>query len=323
MATFILKYWYYLCGSYMIWDKKDLRIVFFGTPDFAVCSLKNIIDNGFNVVGVVTSADKPAGRGYKLQESAVKKYAVEKGLNVLQPLNLKSLEFASELQSLRADIQIVIAFRMLPESVWNMPALGTFNLHASYLPNYRGAAPINRAIMNGEKETGVTTFFLKHEIDTGNIILQEKTDILPSDNAGILHDRLMQQGAELVVKSLELILKGNYVLSPQLSGDFPHAPKIFTEDCLIQWHHKAEDINNQIRGLSPYPAAFTDFMDKKLKVFAAEVTEEKATETGKIEIRGHSLLAHGTDLILNLTDVQPEGKKRMSAKDFINGLHLV
>ncbi len=303
-------------------EKKDLKIVFFGTPEFAVCSLRAIIDNGFNVVAVVTSPDKPAGRGYKLQESAVKKAALEYGLPILQPVNLKSPEFRTEMKSYLADIQIVIAFRMLPETIWNMPPMGTFNLHASYLPNYRGAAPINRAIMNGEKETGVTTFFLKHEIDTGNIILQEKALILPTDNAGTLHDKLMLQGAALVVKSLELILGGNYTLSPQLQGNFPHAPKIFTEDCLIYWKQSAEKVHNQIRGLSPYPAAFTHFQDKKLKIFDSKITMEQSAGSGKIEIRDNKLLAHCSDLILELTDIQAEGKKRMPARDFINGLKV-
>jgi methionyl-tRNA formyltransferase len=303
-------------------EKKDLKIVFFGTPEFAVSSLKAIIDNGFNVVAVVTSPDKPAGRGYKLQESAVKKAALEYGLPVLQPLKLKSPEFAAELKTFEADIQIVIAFRMLPESIWSMPPMGTFNLHASYLPYYRGAAPINRVIMNGETETGVSTFFLKHEIDTGNLILQEKTPILPDDNAGTLHDKLMQQGARLVVRSLETILTGQYTLLPQAQGDFPHAPKIFTEDCLIHWDWQAERIHNQIRGLSPYPAAFTYFQDKKLKIFASEILPETSSSTGQIEIRGNQLLAHAADHVVNLTDVQMEGKKRMAAKDFINGLKI-
>ncbi len=303
-------------------DKKDLRIVFFGTPGFAACSLQAMIDKGFNVVAVVTAPDKPAGRGYKLQASAVKDCAVKNHLPVLQPVNLKSEEFLTQLRSYNADIQVVIAFRMLPEAVWNMPPLGTFNLHASYLPHYRGAAPINRAIMNGETETGVTTFFLKHEIDTGNIILQEKIHILPEDNAGTLHDRLMTRGAELVIQSLELILSGNYELKPQAPGDFPHAPKIFTDDCQIRWDFPAIKVHNLVRGLSPYPAAFTFFQDKKLKVFETEISGEKSSVPGLIEIRNNKLLAHCRDFIIELKDVQAEGKKRMPARDFINGLHL-
>jgi methionyl-tRNA formyltransferase len=300
--------------------KNDLGIVFFGTPDFAVCSLNSILDAGFRVLAVVTAPDKPAGRGYKQQEPAIKKAAVQRGIPVLQPVNLKSPQFIEELRSFNASLQIVIAFRMLPETVWNMPPNGTFNLHASYLPAYRGAAPINRAIMNGETETGVTTFFLKHEIDTGNIILQEKTEILPQDNAGTLHDKLMLQGAVLVVRSLEKILAGDYELLPQIQGDFPHAPKIFTEDCLIKSDRNASEVHNQIRGLSPYPAAFTIFNGKKLKVFASAITGDASTEPGRIEIMNGMLIMHTRDFMLSLTDVQSEGKRRMPARDFINGL---
>jgi methionyl-tRNA formyltransferase len=303
-----------------MYDKKDLKIIFFGTPDFAVASLKAIVEAGYHVAAVVTSPDKPAGRGYQLKSSPVKQFAENIGLPVLQPVNLKAPEFHEQLKAYHADLQIVIAFRMLPESVWNMPPMGTFNLHASYLPAYRGAAPINRAIMNGETETGVSTFFLKHEIDTGNIILQQKAAILAEDNAGTLHDKLMLQGAELVVMSLEKILQGNLSLTSQEEGIFPHAPKIFTEDCLLKWEEGAEKLHNQVRGLSPYPAAFTYFQDKKLKVFTTEISAEKAVETGKIEVSGGRLIAHCADLQLILLEVQPEGKKRMPAKDFINGL---
>lgn len=300
----------------------NLRIIFIGTPDFAVCSLKAIIEAGFNVVAVVTAPDKPAGRGYQLQMSAVKKYAQEEHLPVLQPGNLKSPQFIEELRSYVADLQIVIAFRMLPEAVWDMPRLGTFNLHASYLPKYRGAAPINRVIMNGETETGVTTFFLKHEIDTGSIIMQEKVAILPEDNAGTLHDKLMIQGANLVVKSLELLETGNYQLSPQQPGNYPHAPKIFSEDCLINPFRSALGIHNQVRGLSPYPAAFMMFRDKKLKIFSTRLTEIDSTGEGEIEVSGKNLYLHAADRLLELLEVQPEGKKRMPAADFINGLKI-
>lgn len=300
----------------------SLRIIFIGTPDFAVCSLKAIIQAGYNVVAVVTAPDKPAGRGYQLQMSAVKKYALESGLPVLQPTNLKSLQFLEELRSYTADLQIVIAFRMLPEVVWNMPRLGTFNLHASYLPSYRGAAPINRVIMNGETETGVTTFFLKHEIDTGSIILQEKTAILPEDNAGTLHDKLMLQGAELVVKSLELIQTENYQLLPQATGEYPHAPKIFSDDCLVNPLRSAIGIHNQVRGLSPYPAAFIMFRDKKLKIFNTRLTEIDSSGSGEIEVSGKNLYLHASGKLLELLEVQPEGKKRMPAADFINGLKI-
>ena len=300
----------------------NLRVIFIGTPDFAVCSLRAILEAGSHVVAVVTAPDKPAGRGYQLQMSAVKKYALEMGLPVLQPVNLKSPQFLEELHSYTADLQIVIAFRMLPEAVWNMPRLGTFNLHASYLPSYRGAAPINRVIMNGETETGVTTFFLKHEIDTGSIILQEKTAILPEDNAGTLHDKLMVQGANLVVKSLELIQEGNYQLLPQQTGDYPHAPKIFSEDCLINPIRSAAGIHNQVRGLSPYPAAFIMFRDKKLKIFSTRLTDMDSSGKGEIEVRGKNFYLHAADKLLELLEVQPEGKKRMPAADFINGLKL-
>ena len=305
-------------------DQQSLRIVFFGTPVFAAESLKAICAAGYRVVAVVTAPDKAAGRGYQLTASAVKTTAQELGLPVLQPVNLKAPEFIETLRAYQADLQIVIAFRMLPEVVWNMPPLGTFNLHASYLPMYRGAAPINRAIMNGERETGVTTFFLKHAIDTGSIILQKKIAILPEDNSGTLHDKLMLSGAQLVIDSLHLISSGTYSLKPQPEGDYPHAPKIFTEDCKIDWTRSALEVHNQIRGLSPYPAAYTEFNGKKLKVFASQVLEEQATAFGKIEIRGKDqLIAHCSDRLLLLTDVQPEGKKRMPVRDFLNGLQLI
>jgi methionyl-tRNA formyltransferase len=304
-------------------DKQSLKIVFFGTPDFAVESLKQIIDNHFNVLAVVTSPDKPAGRGQKIQMSAVKKFALENNLMVLQPTNLKSEDFMQTLQSLGHHLQIVIAFRMLPEKVWNLPSLGTFNLHGSYLPYYRGAAPINRAIMNGEKETGVTTFFLKHEIDTGSIILREKTIIEPHETAGSLHDKLMKQGAELVVKSLEKIIENKLILTEQEQGDFPHAPKIFEKDCQINWQEPAEYIYNQIRGLSPYPCAFTQYDGKKLKIFECLKTDIESSEPGNIEIVGkHQILAACSDFKLQITKLQLEGKKAMSATDFINGLRL-
>lgn len=301
-------------------DKANLKIIFFGTPDFAVASLNAIVDAGYHVVAVVTAPDKAAGRGYNLQSSAVKKAAIELGLKVLQPEKLKAPEFIQELQSLNADIQIVIAFRMLPEIVWNMPPMGTFNLHASYLPHYRGAAPINRAIMDGCKETGVSTFFLKHEIDTGSIILREKVSIGENENAGSLHDRLMLTGAALVVKSLDAICSGNLNLIEQEKGEFPIAPKIFTDDCEINWHQSAQKIHDMIRGLSPYPAAFTTFYSRKLKIFESEITDIPSTKVGKIEISGRDkLMAHTGDYILLLKEIQHEGKKRLNVKDFVNG----
>lgn len=304
-------------------DKDKLRIIFFGTPEFAVASLKAIVDAGYHVVAVVTAPDKAAGRGYQLQSSAVKKAALELGLDVLQPVNLKSADFVEQLRSYKADIQIVIAFRMLPEVVWNMPPMGTFNLHASLLPAYRGAAPINHAIINGEKTSGVTTFFLKHEIDTGNIILQKSVSIEDDDNAGTLHDKLMALGARTVVESLDRIIEGNLELIEQHEGEYPKAPKIFTENCEIKWNQDAERIHNLIRGLSPYPAAFTEFQSKKLKIFRTELTEIPAKSTGLIEIIDkQGLIAHCSDYCLLITDVQYEGKKRMPAKDFINGLKI-
>ncbi len=302
-------------------NKQDLRIIFFGTPHFAVASLKAMVEAGYNIIAVVTAPDKPAGRGYNVQQSAVKTYANSVNLPILQPINMKDEAFLTELKSYNAHIQIVIAFRMMPEKVWNMPPMGTFNLHASYLPNYRGAAPINWAIINGEKETGVTTFFLKHEIDTGSIILQEKTSILPTDNAGTLHNKLMAQGAELVLKSLALIQTENYELQPQQAGNFPHASKLFTQQSKIDFNQTAEMVHNLIRGLSPYPTAFTSYKGKLLKVFESQLTEEKADEIGKFEIiNKNELWVSCADFKLKLIELQPEGKKRMLAADFTNGL---
>lgn len=302
-------------------DKSSLRIVFFGTPDFAVASLKAIVNAGYQVVAVVTAPDKAAGRGYQIKSPAVKTAALELGLPVMQPEKLKAPEFVEALRELKADLQIVIAFRMLPEIVWNMPPLGTFNLHASYLPAYRGAAPINRAIMNGETQTGVTTFFLRHEIDTGQIILQGKTDITPDDNAGSLHDKLMLQGAELVVKSLDVICSDQLELKPQAEGKFPNAPKIFTEDCCIDPSQPAIVVHNQVRGLSPYPAAYSEFNGKKIKIYKTEITSIPASVSGTFEHQGKNLYLNTADFKLRLIEIQPEGKKRMGAADFINGLN--
>jgi methionyl-tRNA formyltransferase len=301
--------------------KKDLKIVFFGTPDFAVCSLKKIIENGYNIIAVVTAPDKPSGRGYQIQMSAVKKAANELQLPVLQPSNLKSEDFINDLKSLKADIQIVIAFRMLPKIVWNMPPMGTFNLHASYLPNYRGAAPINWAIINGETHTGVTTFFLKHEIDTGDLILREKTEIYPNETIGELYERLMLQGAELVCKSLDIINSGNIQLTQQETGEFPHAPKIFDGHCVINWNKSAQQVFNLVRGLSPYPGAYTTWNNKKIKLFKVEILSNKSTEIGLLEINPQKeLIAHCSDFQIKVIELQVEGKKRMSTNDFVNGL---
>ncbi|TNE81430.1 MAG: methionyl-tRNA formyltransferase [Bacteroidetes bacterium] len=293
-----------------------------GTPDFAVASLKSIVESGFNVVAVITAPDRPAGRGQKLQESAVKTYAVEKGLPVLQPTNLKSPDFQTELASYKADIQVVIAFRMLPEAVWDMPRLGTFNLHASLLPAYRGAAPINRAIMNGEKETGVTTFFLKHEIDTGNIIFQEKIAISEDDTAGSLHDKLMNLGAELVVKTLNAVEAGDYPQEQQSNPEgTPTAPKIFKPDCKIDWAKSAVEVRNHIRGLSPYPAAWTSLGGKGLKVFQTSFVEFlDERQPGSIHTDGkHFLYVKCQDAYLSLEELQIEGKKRMGVEEFLRG----
>ena len=305
--------------------KNQLKIVFIGTPDFAVASFKAILDAGFNVVAAITAPDRPAGRGLKLQESAVKKFAVENGIPVFQPTNLKNPDFQEELRSYQADIQVVIAFRMLPESVWSMPKFGTFNLHASLLPAYRGAAPINRAIMNGETETGVSTFFLQHEIDTGNIVFSAKTAIDPDENAGELHDRLMELGAGLVVKTLEAVCEGEYPETPQVMSDYiPLAPKIFKCDCRLDPNWPIEKLFNHIRGLSPYPGAFTNFRDKQLKIFAAEKLEKEASKAvGEWEIIDRKALHwHCSDGALNITDLQLEGKRRMKTEELLRGLQL-
>lgn len=301
-----------------------MRIVFYGTPAFAVASLRKILENKYNVVAVVTSPDKPAGRGMKLSQSAVKQFAIENNLKVLQPANLKSDEFFDELKALKPDLQIVIAFRMMPEKVWNFPTLGTFNLHASLLPDYRGAAPINRAIMNGETNTGVTTFFLKHEIDTGNIFMQQKVKIAPDDDAGTLHDKLMNTGAELVLKTLDKITKGDISSTPQITdGNNPTAPKIFTQDCKIDWNKNLNEINNQIRGLSPYPGAFTTLQNKILKIFKGYFEIEKVEKTGIFEITSNKKLRiSASNGWYYPTTVQPEGKRKMEIPEFVNGLKI-
>src|SRR5688572_19640495 len=243
------------------------RIVFMGTPDFAVASLDALIKAGHNIVGVITAPDKPAGRGMKLNESAVKKFALEHSLKILQPEKLKNPDFLKQLKELRADLQVVVAFRMLPEQVWNMPPLGTINVHASLLPKYRGAAPINWAIINGEQQSGVTTFKLTHEIDTGNILLQQKVKIEEDDDAGSLHDKLKYAGAELLVKTVEGIVENKITGQPQPQGATLHAPKLNTETAKINWNLPAEKIHNLIRGLSPYPAAFTELKGKVFKIY--------------------------------------------------------
>lgn len=311
---------------------KSLRIVFLGTPDFAVASLKAIIEAGWNVVGVITAPDKKAGRGRKIQQSAVKAFAESKQLKLLQPTNLKDADFQADLKALAADIQIVVAFRMLPESVWNMPPLGTFNLHASLLPNYRGAAPINWAIINGENKTGVTTFFLKHEIDTGDVLLQEEVEISERETAGSLHDKLMHVGSELVVKSLNKIQTGNYKLKSQNNievSSVNEAPKIFKEDCLINWENKSETIDRLIRGLSPYPAAWTKIIHEEsqesssFKIFSCQISNDfTALEPGEIKIEDRRLFIGTKSQPIQILELQLAGKKRMTAKELLNGFDL-
>jgi len=301
----------------------DLRIVFFGTPDFAVASLNALIEAGCNIVGVVTAPDKPAGRGMKLTESAVKKYAFSKGLNILQPEKLKNPVFIDELKSLEADIQVVVAFRMLPEIVWNMPLLGTLNVHGSLLPQYRGAAPINWAIINGEYETGVTIFKLQHEIDTGDILKQTVIPIGENENAGELHDKMMLIGAVTLVETIKGLIDGSVqAIHQNESFIINRAPKIFTETCLIDWQHTTDDIFNLIRGLYPFPTAFTFINDKKLKIFACR--KEKAEIQN--DILGEMLTDYKTylkfsctDGYILVTDLQLEGKKRMSIEEFLRG----
>ncbi len=296
-----------------------------GTPDFAVASLAALKDAGFDIVGVITAADKPAGRGQKLNESAVKKYAVANNLKVLQPLKLKESEFLAELKSLQADLQVVVAFRMLPEVVWNMPPKGTINLHGSLLPQYRGAAPINHAIINGEKETGVTTFFLKHEIDTGDVIFSETLPITEDDNAGSLHDKLMELGAKLIVKTVAKIEANDYQEQPQpMSGELKSAPKIFKDFCHINWAQDNQTVYNHIRGLSPYPTAFTFLAEKTLKIFKVEMEDHQPEiAAGTYLTDGKTYLKFATSTgYINLLDLQLEGKKRMQIDEFLRGMRF-
>lgn len=296
-----------------------------GTPEFAVASLKALLDNGCNIVGVVTAADKPAGRGQKINESAVKTYALERGLKVLQPLKLKDPAFLDDLRSLNADLQVIVAFRMLPEVVWNMPSRGTVNLHASLLPQYRGAAPINWAIINGEKESGVSTFFLKQEIDTGDLLFSERVEIDQKDTAGDLHDKLMKTGSELLVRTVNAIETGDYAEQSQIFGkDFKIAPKIFKEDCLINWNQPAEKVFNFIRGLSPYPTSYTYLNDKIMKIFSAErEPNSTATQPGTFLTDNKTYLKFAcADGYISLLDIQLEGKKRMKVDEFLRGVRL-
>lgn len=313
-------------------EKQNFRIVFMGTPDFAVGSLKILIENNYNVVGVITAPDKPAGRGQKLRRSPVKVYAEKQGLKVLQPTNLKDPSFLEELKALKADLQIIVAFRMLPEVVWNMPPIGTFNLHASLLPQYRGAAPINWAVINGEKETGVTTFFLRHEIDTGNIILQEKIEIGPDENAGSVHDRLMVVGAELVLKTVDQIISGEVKTIPQdkIANEklLKPAPKIFKNDCKIDWARTAQEIHNKIRGLSPYPAAWSEFELKdgkqlQFKIFESLMSAGSNLKSGEILSDGKTFIEVGTGSgSIKLKRLQIAGKKQLPVQELLRGFDI-
>lgn len=306
----------------------SLRIIFMGTPEFAVPSLEILVENKFNVVAVITAPDKPQGRGQKLTASPVKEAASRHNIPVLQPTNLKSPEFIEELQRYQANLQVVVAFRMLPEVVWAMPEFGTFNLHASLLPQYRGAAPINWAIINGEKETGVTTFFLKQEIDTGSIIFQEKESIHETDNVGTLYERLMHKGAGLVLKTVKAIELGNYPSVPQdMSVEIKHAPKIFKETCEIKWDQPSKKIVDFIRGLSPYPAAWTVLNGKTFKIFKGEAS---TVDSRHLTVdRGPFRTDNKTHLDIKTSDgwvavleLQPEGKKRMTLSEFFRGNKL-
>jgi methionyl-tRNA formyltransferase len=299
-----------------------MRIVFMGSPDFAVPSLQILVENGYDIVGVVTATDKMGGRGgKKLLETAVKKYAAEQGLRVLQPKNLKAPEFVEELRSLKADLQIVVAFRMLPVVVWDMPPIGTFNLHGSLLPRYRGAAPINWAIIRGETETGVTTFFLQHEIDTGDIILQEKLPIGPDDTFGEVYTKMKELGAQVVLKTVRMIESGDYSLQSQEEKDVSKAPKIFHDDCRIDFRQSARDVHNFIRGLSPFPTAWTMLEDQKLKIFrTSPIPDNHRFSPGTFRTDGKKWVRIATeDGWVELKDLQLSGRKRMDARSFLNG----
>jgi len=304
-----------------------LKVVFFGTPDFARASLEAIHTSAHEVVGVVTVADKASGRGQKVHQSPVKTYAVEHGLPLFQPEKLRNEEFLSQIQSLNADIFVVVAFRMMPKVLFSMPRLGTFNLHASLLPDYRGAAPINYAIINGETKSGVTTFFINEKIDEGNILLQAETEISPEDNAGTLHDRLMEIGAKLVVETLDGLAEGKLTEIPQNQKENPKtAYKIFKEDTKIDWEKEVEVIHNFIRGMSPYPAAFTILEvggeQKILKIFKGKFQKiEHSKENGAIEISKNEFKIYAENGVYFPEELQLEGKKRMNLKDFLNGFH--
>jgi len=307
---------------------EKLRIVFMGTPEFAVGILDAILKNKFEVVGVITAADKPAGRGQKIKHSAVKEYALVHALKILQPTNLKDEAFLDELKSLNANCQVVVAFRMLPEVVWKMPKFGTFNLHASLLPNYRGAAPINWAIINGEEKTGVTTFFIDDKIDTGAMILSAETPIQPTENAGELHNRLMELGCNTVVDTLTIIEKGDVQTTLQSeTSRIKDAPKLNKENCKIDWNKPTLEIYNKIRGLSPYPSAWTIIQDTNqewiVKIYEAKlINENHSLEPGSIQTTKKELFIYGIDGILKITQLQFPGKKKMTATEIVNGMQF-
>lgn len=321
-------------------DKKDLRIVFFGTPDFAVESLDRLVTGGYNIVGVVTMPDKIGGRGNKVVQSAVKLYALEHNLPLFQPEKLKDPTFVEQLRKLNADLQIVIAFRMMPEIVWAMPPLGTFNLHASLLPKYRGAAPINWAVINGDTETGVTTFFLKQEIDTGDIIQQRRIPIAETDNVGIVHDKLMTMGADMVIETVDAILNDSIKPIPQdelcnKGIEATPAPKIFTETCHINWSQPALNVYNLIRGLSPYPAAWTEIPDASgkmhhAKIYATEIPDDAPlcriignSQAGTLSTDGKRLkVLCGDNRWIEITSIQIAGKRRMTTEEFLRGFRI-
>jgi methionyl-tRNA formyltransferase len=297
-----------------------MRIVFMGTPGFAVPSLTRLYEAGHEIAAVVTAVDKPKGRGLELSQSAVKKFALEKNLIVLQPRNLKSQQFLDILSTLSPELIVIVAFRVLPAAVFTMPVHGSVNLHASLLPKYRGAAPINRAIMNGDAETGVTTFFLQEKVDTGNIILQEKIKIGEDDNAGTIHDKLSEVGAELLLKTVEQIESGRVEIIQQTDSLATPAPKIFKEDCIINWNQPSKIIHDHIRGLSPYPGAMSNLNSKVFKIYSSMLTDVSNTKSpGTIAIIDKNLYVNTADKLLELVTVQMEGKKRMSSADFIAG----
>ena len=308
---------------------KNLRIVYMGTPDFAVEALRRLVEGGYNVVGVVTMPDKPSGRGLKIQQSAVKQYALEVGLPLLQPERLKAQEFIDQLNELQPDLGVVIAFRMLPEVVWALPKMGTINLHASLLPQYRGAAPINHALINGESKTGVTTFFLNHTIDTGDILMQKETAISDDDTLETLHDRLMVMGGDAVIESVEMIAEGNYTLTRQNhipAEELKAAPKIFREDCHLDWSLDAVSVRNRVRGLSPYPAAWSTLhigeQEFQLKIFDVSIVDEQKVGTSGSAVLDKTITVQCGKGVIRINRLQPAGKRQMSSEEFLRGVKI-